>query len=127
MSVLPRDASFEEQVAEFFSTLRGKGLSLSPLDLELLSQWRQTGAPVSVIARGLVLALEQSRWDAPADEHGPRSLRACRRQVDREIRKFLALAIGRTQANAESAGADGASMNEDLLLRPGGGFDRGDG
>jgi hypothetical protein len=94
MSLLPQDASFEELVQDCFLAFRGSGLMLSPLDLQLVSAWRETGVPFDVVARGIRKAAEKALWDARPGEPALRSLRACRRQVEAEIEKHQARAVG---------------------------------
>ena len=51
MSLLPHDASFHERVADLFTAFRGRGVSLSALDVELVDVWAKSGAPFEVVAR----------------------------------------------------------------------------
>jgi len=95
MSFLPQSASFEERVSDYFLAFRGSGLSLSPLDVELLSSWASSGAPFEVVARGIRRAAERAEWDRRPDEPTLRSLRACRREVDVELRRHAKLDAGR--------------------------------
>ncbi len=89
MSLLPADASFEERVQDVFTAYRGRGVALSPLDTELAYQWAQAQVPFEVIARGLRKAAERTLYDSVPGEEGLRSLVAARREVDRELRKWL--------------------------------------
>jgi hypothetical protein len=98
MSLLPESASFEERVQDYFLALRGRGLSLSALDRELLGAWSASGAPFEVVARGMQRAAEQALFDARPGEPILRSLRACRRAVDAEIKKYLRASAGREPA-----------------------------
>lgn len=107
MSLLPDDATFHEQVQECFVAYRGRGVSLSGADVELLDAWAEAGVPVEVVARGIRKAAEAALWDAAGEEGALRSLRACRRQVDAEIKKYLKLSAGRTDEAATDAGDDG--------------------
>jgi hypothetical protein len=85
MSLLPPEATFAEVVQESFLRLRGKGLMLGALDNELLRAWAETGVPAEVVVRGLEHAATRTRWDARPGETGPRSLQACRPEVEAEI------------------------------------------
>lgn len=87
MSLLPESASFEELVQDYFLALRGNGLMLSALDTELLTSWASLGVPFEVVARGIARSAEKALWDARPGEPVLRSLRACRRQVEAEIKK----------------------------------------
>lgn len=94
MSHLPEGASFEELVQDCFVAFRGSGLMLSPLDGELVSAWAAQGVPFEVVARGIRGAAEAALWDARPGEPALRSVRACRRKVEAEIRKYLDRAAG---------------------------------
>lgn len=94
MSLLPESASFEELVQDYFLAVRGAGLMLSALDTELLTSWAREGVPFEVVARGISRSAEKALWDARPGEPVLRSLRACRRQVEAEIKKFRELAAG---------------------------------
>ncbi|MBZ4398965.1 hypothetical protein OWM54_35270 [Myxococcus sp. MISCRS1] len=94
MSLLPESASFEELVQDYFLAVRGAGLMLSALDTELLTAWAREGVPFEVVARGISRSAEKALWDARPGEPVLRNLRACRRQVDAEIKKYRALAAG---------------------------------
>jgi hypothetical protein len=87
MSLLPESASFEELVQDYFLALRGNGLMLSALDTELLTSWAEQGVPFEVVARGIARSAEKALWDARPGEPVLRSLRACRKQVEAEIKK----------------------------------------
>jgi hypothetical protein len=105
MSYLPAGATFEELVQDYFVAFRGSGLMLSPLDEELASQWAQAGVPFEVVARGIRRAAESALRDARPGESGLRTLRACRRAVEAEIKKFL----------DRSAGAGGEAEAQEQL------------
>jgi len=95
MGLLPEGASFEEQVADYFAAVRGRGLMLSALDAELLSGWAEAGVPFEVVARGIRRAAERCAWDAREGEGAPASLRGCRREVEGEMRKYLSRSAGK--------------------------------
>lgn len=88
MSLLPEGASFEELVQDYFLAVRGAGLMLSALDTELLTSWAREGVPFEVVARGITRSAEKALWDTRPGEPVLRSLRACQRQVDAEIKKY---------------------------------------
>jgi hypothetical protein len=111
MSLLPPDASFHERVQELFAAFRGRGVSLSAIDVELLEAWAKTGAPFEVVARGIRKAAEGQLFDATEDDRGLRSLVACRYEVEREIQKFASASAGRT------ADAGAAANDEPLHLK----------
>jgi hypothetical protein len=94
MSLLPESASFEELVQDYFLALRGSGLMLSALDTELLTSWAGQGVPFEVVARGIARSAEKALWDARPGEPVLRSLRACRKQVEAEIKKHRERTVG---------------------------------
>lgn len=103
MSLLPDTASFHERVQDCFVAYRGRGVSLSATDVELLDAWAETGVPVEVVARGIRKASEAALWDAAAGETHLRSLRACRRHVELEIKHYLRASAGRGEDAAAPA------------------------
>jgi hypothetical protein len=94
MSLLPESASFAELVQDYFLAMRGSGLMLSALDTELLTSWAEQGVPFEVVARGIARSAEKALWDARPGEPVLRSLRACRRQVEAEIKKYRERSAG---------------------------------
>ncbi|NTX15530.1 hypothetical protein HUA74_05300 [Myxococcus sp. CA051A] len=103
MSLLPESASFEELVQDYFLAVRGAGLMLSALDSELLTSWAREGVPFEVVARGISRSAEKALWDARPGEPVLRNLRACRRQVDAEIKKYRSLTAGAGETPAPEA------------------------
>src|SRR5271170_5057553 len=104
MSLLPPEATFAEVVQEAFLRLRGKGLMLGALDAELLSAWADTGVPSDVVILGLERAATRTLWDARPGEVGPRSLRACRPEVEAEISSWRARVLGAGAEGREETG-----------------------
>jgi hypothetical protein len=98
MSLLPDSATFHERVQALFVTYRGRGVSLSPEDMELVDRWADAEVPFEVVARGIRLAAEKALWDAPEGTGQLRFLRACRRTVDAELAKYQKRAAGKTEA-----------------------------
>ena len=96
MSLLPDSATFHERVQDCFVAYRGHGVSLSSVDLEILDGWAESEVPFEVIARGLRKAAEAVLWDAAEGEGKLRSLKACRRDVESEISKYVQRTAGRT-------------------------------
>jgi chromosome segregation ATPase len=104
MSLLPDGASLEEWVQDCFLAYRGCGVTLSALDAEILSQWAHSGAPFKVIARGIRRAAEKAAWHTAPGEPVLRSLRACRRDVESEIRRHGWQSAGGTEQRRSSRG-----------------------
>lgn len=94
MSLLPESASFEELVQDYFLAMRGSGLMLDALDAELVTSWAEQGVPFEVVARGIARSAEKALWDARPGQPVLRSLRACRRQVETEIKKYRERSAG---------------------------------
>lgn len=103
MSLLPDTASFHEKVQDCFVAYRGRGLALSPLDAELVEEWAALEVPFEVVARGLRKAAEAALWDAPDGSAHLQSVRACRKHVEAEIKKYLKRSAGQTADEAPSA------------------------
>lgn len=108
VSLLPESATFEELVQECFLAHRGAGLMLSPLDVQLIGEWAETGVPFEVVARGVRKAAEKALWDARPGEPVLRTLRACRRSVEAEIRKYRARSAGAGTSEADAQVDHGA-------------------
>jgi hypothetical protein len=106
MSLLPEGASFEELVQDYFLAVRGAGLMLSPLDTQLLTAWAEAKVPFEVVARGIARSAEKALFDARPGEPVLRSLRACRRQVDAEIKRYLSRSAGGGAESAEALGPE---------------------
>ncbi len=104
MSLLPPTSTFAERVEVLFAVVRGRGLALGALDRELLGRWSESGVPLEVVARGLLRAAERARWNGAAGAT-PRSLRACRPEVDAEIDAWRLRKVGAgTRAGGEGDG-----------------------
>jgi hypothetical protein len=102
MSLLPDTATFHEQVEACFVAYRGRGVSLSAVDVELVDGWAKREVPFEVIARGIRKAAEAALVDAPEGEGQLRSLKSARRAVESEITKYLKVSAGRTAAPDEA-------------------------
>lgn len=111
MSLLPAESSFHERVQDCFSAYRGRGVALSALDVELVDAWAKKEVPFEVVARGMRQAAEAALFDAAATDVGLRSLRACKKKVEAEIKKYL----GRS-AKAPSAEEETLTATEPLHL-----------
>lgn len=96
MSLLPDSATFHEQVEACFVAYRGRGVSLSANDVQLVDAWAAAEVPVEVVARGLRKAAEAALWDAVEGEGQLRTLRAARRHVEAEMAKYLKRSAGST-------------------------------
>jgi hypothetical protein len=96
MSLLPSNASFEERVQDVFTAYRGRGVSLSAIDVELAMRWASMEIPFEVVARGMRKAAEAQLFDAIPGEEGLRSLKSCRVTVEAEIKKYLKRMPGQT-------------------------------
>jgi hypothetical protein len=118
MSLLPEGASFEELVQDYFLAVRGSGLMLSALDAQLLSAWAEANVPFEVVARGIARSAEKALFDARPGEPVLRSLRACRRQVDAEIKRYLSRAAGGGGAHEVAAALQDAAAPAERAAPP---------
>lgn len=78
---MPGEAEREDfvaAVASYFVERRGRGMMLSPAEVALLEAWEQAGVTAAQARRGIA---EAFRRDPEI-----RSLRQCRRAVEREAR-----------------------------------------
>jgi hypothetical protein len=112
MSLMPlEEITYADCIAEFFTSLKGSGLMLSPLDVELVRSYEVLGVPVDVVCRGIARAFEARRRNYRRGPPGeaprvPRTLRSCRRSIDAEVRKFLRSSAGRMVPPAEPGRID---------------------
>ena len=100
MSLIPDNATFHERVQDCFVAYRGRGVSLSSTDFDLVDAWFATGVPFEVVARGIRKAAEDALWDAPNGEPSLRFLSWCKRAVNGEIDKYVKRAAGQTETAA---------------------------
>jgi hypothetical protein len=100
MGLLPREASFAEEVADFFLAFRGSGVALSPLDVDLVLDWQARGVPYPVVCRGIRKAAEKRARTLRPGEPWLRSLRSCARAIDDEFKRFSGLSTGRASPKA---------------------------
>jgi hypothetical protein len=100
MSLIPaEEVTYVDSVGEFFLAQRGTGLMISSPDVELLRGYEGAGIPATVLCRGIERAFERRR------QHGKpphRTLSACKRTLDAEVKRFLAGA-GRPPGDLPSA------------------------
>jgi hypothetical protein len=108
MSDLP-EASLDSQavVSEYFLTLRGGGLMLSPLDQDLVAEWERRGVPVAVVCRGLRSGSEDR---AERREGPPRSIRALRLAVEDAWRAYQHDRVGDAPPPPAESGAAEARL-----------------
>src|SRR4051812_19387680 len=99
MSLLPEGASYEEMVAELFLAVTGRGLMISALDGELVSEWAVRGVPVEAVARGIRRTAEKQDYDRRPGEPLLRSLRVCRREVEAEFKRHQRTSAGEGAAD----------------------------
>ncbi len=86
MSLLPSDEiTFVDLVGEAFLAVRGSGLLLSPVDVELLRHYEAAAIPAPLLIRAVFLAAERRR-DHGKPPHG--SLSSMRRSLDAAVRRF---------------------------------------
>jgi hypothetical protein len=82
-------------VQELYVTFRGRGVSLSAKDVELVDAWAKQDVPFEVVARGIKKAAEAALWDSADGEGALRNLSQTRAHVKREIDKYLKTSVGR--------------------------------
>ena len=87
MSLLPEDAGYLEHLQSYFLAFRGDGVSLSPLDAQLLAEWQARGVPYSVVCRGIRKAAEAVLYHG-GEVARLRTLRSCRSAVEREFKRW---------------------------------------
>jgi hypothetical protein len=91
VSLLPREVSFAEEVADYFLSLKGSGVALSALDVELVLAWQKRKLPFGIVCRGIRKTAEQRARGARPGDDPLRTLRSCAREVEDEFRRSLGL------------------------------------
>ena len=97
MGLLPNSATLGEVVSDFVLQHTRGGVSLSPVDTDLLLEWEQAGMPSEVICRGITEAAKAKAYRSRPDDRALRSLRECRRAVEAEWEKHKRLSVGGRQ------------------------------
>ncbi len=111
MSLIPAGSlSYTALISEFFLQLRGTGLLLSPLDLELVAEWERRGLPTAVVCRGLRRGFDDLARDRAPGAAAPRSLRALRGFVEEEWRAYREGRVGDGGSPAPEADAARARL-----------------
>ncbi len=86
MSLLPADElTFVDLVGEAFLAVRGTGLVLSPVDVELLRRYEAAAIPPPILIRAILIAADRRR--AHGKPSHP-SLSAMKRSLDAAARRF---------------------------------------
>ena len=83
-----------ELVTDFFTERVGRGLLLSPVEIDLVEQWQARGIPVEVVCRGIAAAVEAYELAHPG-RRPPRTLRYYAGAVDDAVRAAREKALGR--------------------------------
>jgi len=117
MSLLPPTSSFAERVEALFAVVRGRGLSLGALDRVVLAGWAESGAPLQVVARGMLRAAERVRWMGSGGGV-PRTLGACRPEVDEEIAAWRQRHLGTPVEVFDTSTAGELSVGRAAYRRP---------
>lgn len=73
------NGDFVRRVADFFLARRGRGFTLSPADIALLTSWEEAGVPAETVLRGIAVAFGRNRELT--------SLRQCAWAVEKELGK----------------------------------------
>jgi hypothetical protein len=126
VSDLPDEAlTYQVVISEFFLGLRGVGLMLSPLDVELVRTWERRGIPVAIVCRGLRRGLEDALQHRGPVSPPPRALRAYRLAVEDEWNAYRRARVGDAPAppDERTAAARRLQAGRDLIATA---FARGD-
>lgn len=87
---------YVEIVTDFFTGIRGRGLVLSPAELDLVRAWEARGIPAEVVCRGIemgVVAAEAVRPGRPP----PQRLAYYSASVEEAFRAAREKAVGREE------------------------------
>jgi len=87
-------------IEDVFIYLRGAPLMLSPLDWELIQQWKDLGVPLQVVLRAIEDVFEKHK--ARKNRRPIRSLSYCKSEVEAEYAEWLAARVGTNEEAAKS-------------------------
>jgi hypothetical protein len=111
VSLIPAgELSYATLVSEFFLQLRGSGLLLSPLDLEVVAEWERRGLPAAVVCRGMRRGWDELQASRAPGAAAPRSIRALRGFVEEEWRVYRDGRVGDGGAPGSEADAARARL-----------------
>ena len=89
-----------ELVTDFFTERVGRGLLLSPVEIEWVDRWQRRGIPPEVVCRGIAAAAEAYEQAHPG-RRPPRTLRYYVGAVEDAARAAREKAVGRRTREAE--------------------------
>jgi hypothetical protein len=80
---------YSSEVGERFIELRGYGLTLSPLDANLIEQWRDLGIPLRVVLGAVETVMGNLKG------RRVRSLSYCQEEVEAQFAEWQEMRVGR--------------------------------
>ena len=81
-------------VEQYFLSLTGKGVGLSPLDHQKIKSWEKRGVPLNVACTGIKKSLEFFKKTHGIHEPPPRSIKFCENLVEKEFTHYKRRRVG---------------------------------
>ena len=95
MSLINRDnLNYLSSIEQYFLSLINTGVSLSPLDYQIIRSWEKRGIPLSVACSGIKRGIESFVKANGPYKPLPRSIKYCENPVENEFINYKRLKIG---------------------------------
>lgn len=95
MSLINRThLSYLRCVEQYFLSLTEKGLSLSPIDYQIIDSWKARGIPLSIACSGIKTAITTYNRNYGSFTSPPKSIRYCEGLVEKEFANHKRLKVG---------------------------------
>lgn len=78
--------SYISDIQNYFLSLAGRGIMISPRDYDLIVRWKRGGVPREVVYKGISKAIENLKRKGGSQL--PRSLSECASSIEEEIRDY---------------------------------------
>ena len=81
-------------VEQYFLSLTGSGVALSPIDYQAIKSWEKKGIPLNIVCAGIKRGIESFRKTHGLYNSLPRSIKYCEGLVEEEFLKYKRLKVG---------------------------------
>ncbi len=82
------EPNYEGSVADLFIRLRGRSLTLSPIDIDLICQWRDRGIPLRIVLKAIEEVMHNHRG------RRIRSISYCAEEIEASYAEWLEMRVG---------------------------------
>jgi len=95
---------FVNLVSQYFLSIKGRGLMLSPKEMALVLRWKETGVPVDVVCRAIKDSVDSFSKARGGTARAPSSLLYCAPAVDEAIAAWRHRMVGRNPVGGRDDG-----------------------